>query len=116
MQFLTILLTFLTVQNALAFETLTCNVIVVAEDEYIEKELKVMKVTKGHGAPELSVEGKTNQVTAMADGKWLGLKWLKNGKLVAESVNLIRNESDQPRVLIMYNPNNTDEQVSIGCH
>lgn len=95
--------------------TISCTVIVITEAETFEKKFKANVVSQGHNVPEVVVEGKHTTVTAMADGKWLGLSWSINGELVAESINLIRDAIEQPRVLIQYNPKNVAEQISLDC-
>jgi hypothetical protein len=98
--------------NAMAID---CNVIVYTQEEVIEKSFKAPMVSEGHDVPEFTFKSTINEVTAMADGKWLGITWSKNNEIIAESINLIRDMIDQPRVLIIYNPKNREEQVSLDC-
>ncbi len=112
MKALITILTILISQSALA---ITCNALIVTDSEFVEKSYEAPDSSKGHDVPEIIVKGEQNELTVMADGKWLGMSWRQNGELIAESVNLIRVEITQPRVLIMYNPKNTNEQVSLDC-
>lgn len=94
---------------------LDCQVQIITDQEYVINDLVVPLEGPGHGAPEVEVMGEFNQVTAMADGQWLGLRWEQSGVLVAESLNVLRDVVTQPRTMIVYNPKNTEEQVSISC-
>lgn len=94
---------------------LQCQVIVVTEEEHIEENFVAPATSQGHNVPEMTVTGQRHEVTAMADGKWLGLSWRKDGELLAESISLIRDVTSQPRVLLIYNPVNVDEQISLDC-
>ena len=88
---------------------------VITAEEFLEQKFEAPNGSQGHGGPEQNVKGKVNEVITMADGKWLGISWWKNGELIAESINLIRDVIAQPRVLIVYNPKNVEEQVSLDC-
>lgn len=101
--------------TSLSVQALECNVIIVTDQEVVEGSFEAPIKSQGHNVPEQTVEGKINKVSAMADGKWLGISWSQNEELIAESINLIRDSISQPRVLIVYNPKNVDEQVSIDC-
>ena len=92
-----------------------CNVIVYTDSETLEKSFNAPKYSEGHKVPEMSLSGKANEVIVMADAKWLGISWHQSGQLIAESVTLIRDIVSMPRALIIYNPKNTDEQVSLDC-
>ncbi len=102
--------------TALNSQALNCEVLVITDKEFIEETFIAPVESQGHDVPEMTVTGTNHEVTAMADGKWLGLSWRSNSVLVAESISLIRDVTTQPRVLIMYNPQNTEEQVSINCN
>lgn len=96
-------------------KTLSCTIIVVTGAETFEKKFSTSPYSQGHSVPEFVAEGKRSKITAMADGKWLGLSWFLDDELIAESISLIRDTIKQPRVLILYNPQNQDEQVSLDC-
>ncbi len=112
MKTLLVLFSFLMSVSAFGLE---CEVLVITGEEFLEQKFEAPMASQGHGGPEQTVKGEVNEVTTMADGKWLGISWRKNGELIAESINLIRDMISQPRVLIVYNPKNVDEQVSINC-
>lgn len=107
-----VLITLLTSQSVFA---INCTAMVLTATEELEKRLNVPFVNDGHGGSEFMIQGQENRVLIMADGKWLGIRWEQNGEAIGESVTLLRDAVTQPRVLIMYNPNNLDEQVSISC-
>jgi hypothetical protein len=96
-------------------QALSCQLLVITEQEFIEENFVASSTSQGHDVPEMTVKGAAHEVTAMADGKWLGLNWRKHGEMLAESISLLRDVTGQPRVLLVYNPQNTEEQISINC-
>ena len=96
-------------------QAIDCEVLIITDQEFVEGTLEAPSASQGHNVPEKVIKGESNEVVAMADGKWLGISWKQKGELIAESINLLRDLADQPRVLIVYNPKNTHEQVSISC-
>ncbi len=100
---------------SLQSQAIQCEVIFITQEVTTSETFPVSSSSQGHDVPEMTFTAQNHEVTAMADGKWLGLSWRKDTVLVAESISLIRDVTTQPRVLIMYNPANVDEQVSINC-
>ncbi len=94
---------------------LDCQILVITDQETLEKNVVAPQEGPGHGAPEFTVAGQWNQVTAMADGQWLGIQWKQNDQVIAETLTVLRDPSDQPRTLLVYNPNNLEEQASVSC-
>jgi len=68
----------------------------------------------GDGFVFKSSDGKT-EVTAAADGHFMNLRWSKNSKLIAMTVTAMGGMASEGRAVILYNPNNTDEQANFGC-
>ncbi len=107
-----IIISLLMSMQALALD---CQILVITDQETLEKNVVAPKEGPGHGAPEFTVTGQYNEVTAMADGQWLGIQWKQNDQIIAETLTVLRDPADQPRTLLVYNPNNVEEQTSISC-
>lgn len=112
MKYLFLLLALLVSSKALA---LNCEILVITDKEFLEKTITAPMEAVGHGAPEYHLKGESNEVTVMADGQWLGIRWSQNGEVIAETLNVLKTPVNQPRTLLVYNPKNTDEQASISC-
>lgn len=112
MKFILIITTLLLSQAALALE---CHITVVTDKETLENTFTALEQSAGHGAAGPAINGQFNRVEVKADGMWLGINWTQDGELVAESISVIGSSSEKARVLIVYNPKNNNEQVSLDC-
>lgn len=88
------------------------------DDTYFEFDFLVdlnKQAAGSHGGPERTFTYKNNEVIAIANDRWLGLAWWRDGKKIAEAVNLQTDSNLASRVLIALNPSNDEERVSITC-
>jgi hypothetical protein len=68
-----------------------------------------------HGGDERVFNYEKDEVVVIANDRWLGLAWWRGGRKLGETVNLQTDLSTQSRVLILMNPENDNERVSITC-
>lgn len=68
-----------------------------------------------HGGEEKTFEYKNNKVVAVANDRWLGLAWWVGDKKIGETVTLSTSLDSKSRVLVLINPENEYERVSITC-
>ena len=98
---------------------LSCRVGVIHsdfKDGYAEATFLMDVVARtGHGGESKAFAFQNHHVEVLADGKWLGISWWRNEKLVAESVTVVSVLAEQSRVLIAYNPENQEQQVALDC-
>jgi hypothetical protein len=95
-----------------------CKVIVVGsgDDDLLQQNFFTMQnSTSAHGALQRTYENKVHKVIVMADGRWMGFMWYKNGKLVAQSVFCQSEQVVEARALILYNPEDPNDQASLDC-
>lgn len=94
----------------------TARIVVPGEKIYSEFSFAVGKNGGPHGGQSFEfVEGK-HKFDVQADGKWLIMLWKIEQKVVAQSLFLVGpNDTIESRVGIMFNPENTDDQVSVSC-
>ena len=95
-----------------------CQVIIATDVAADQDEWKFDVRVQGesHGGNGRSFAAGANAVDATADGHWLTLSWSKAGKLVAQGVFCMApTDFAENRVAILYNPDGSGEQVSIGC-
>ena len=79
-------------------------------------EMEINDKTRGsHGGQERTFKFKNHEVVAVANDKWLGLAWWKSGRKIGESVTLSTATNAQSRVVLLMNPKNEYERVSITC-
>lgn len=79
-------------------------------------EIEINDGSRGtHGGPERSFKFKNHEVVVVANDRWLGLAWWVNGKKIGESVTLSTATNAQSRVVLLMNPKNEYERVSITC-
>lgn len=110
------LIFFLTILSAnIHAQALQCDIYIATDDGYSEESFYAPSTSSGHNVPEMTVSLMDHKITAMADGKWLGLNWTKGEEVIAESISLLRDVTAVPRVLMIYNPKNFNEVVSLTC-
>lgn len=66
------------------------------------------------GAPVIFNVG-AYEIQILADAKWRGISWWKNGELISETVMATGSLLPKDIVLITYNPKNQNEQISLNC-
>lgn len=96
-----------------------CEVIIAANDVPLKAGFfrfsAVEKAGTHGGSSRLFKEG-AHEVEVVADAQWLGIRWSRNGKKIAESVFVIANmDRTLSRVAILYDPSDNGDQVSLGC-
>ena len=69
-----------------------------------------MSQTFGEG-----LNGGTDVVTVQASNNWMAMNWEQNGKVIANGLAAVSAPSKDYRVMILRNPNNLEEQVSLDC-
>jgi hypothetical protein len=99
--------------------TYSCQVILIATDlpqGSLTFKYTVSPTNVGsHGGQEFPFAAGTHKISAISNDRWLGITWTKAGVLVASSV-FARSEVNQGSMaLIIYNPQNPEEQVSLDC-
>ena len=67
------------------------------------------------GGNTQSFKGGDYQVNVTADRKWMTLEWMKGTERIASGLFAWNDGSVVHRVVIMYNPKNTDDQVQFSC-
>lgn len=68
-----------------------------------------------HGGQPNSYTFGKHTVEALIDSKWRNLTWWIDGKLVAATVSAKSEVVAGYDTVILYNPANTDEEVSVAC-
>lgn len=68
-----------------------------------------------HGGSERTFVFENHEVVVVANDRWLGLAWWVDGEKVGESVTLSTATHVQSRVVLLMNPKNDYERVSITC-
>ena len=118
MKFLVLFLLIFTASSAQArsVSSIVCDAIVYTEFEVLEKEgVALPLAVMGHGGEPFEVKGEQNEVIFNADGRWLGVDWYQNGEPIAHALFLLSEIIETPRVMLVFNPKNLEEQVSLNC-
>ena len=93
--------------------TYDCYLQVFAED-YFEKSFRASG-SGNHGGEETTFNFGLNEVTLLADHQWLAVHWMINGELVGQTTTVVGNNGSDERVVMIYNPKNTDHYTSVSC-
>lgn len=95
-----------------------CQVIVFVDstEEHIQRKFMADHASGGHGGREYHFSNETQSVTVMASHNWMAVRWEQKKKLIAEGHFVISKSSDFDRVVLLKNPNNVNEQVTLDCH
>lgn len=117
---LSLLFGLISISNATEFVIVPnyeCRLIVAASEpsHSLEKNFMADYASGSHGGREHQFSNGIHEVTLQASNNWMALRWVKNGELVAEGLSAISKASDFDRVMILRNPKNSDEQVSLDC-
>jgi hypothetical protein len=97
---------------------LQCHVMVFATDltnGMAETEYAAPLSSGAHGGKDYAFKFQDHQVAVNSDGKWLNITWVHKGILVAMGTSVRSENVQNAAVMILYNPNNQDEQVSVNC-
>lgn len=96
-----------------------CNLVIVAEgapggtqDVNFERP---EVAPGGHGGEYLPFEFGPHIVLAQVDGKWRSIYWVKGETVIANIVTATAESLHSDQALIVINPNNDQEQVSLSC-
>lgn len=95
-----------------------CRLMLILEDnkhEEIDEKFLADYGSRGHGGMERIYENGRNKVIVQASNNWMAIQWEQSGKIVTAGHFVISKPSDFHRVVIMMNPKNTYEQVSLDC-
>lgn len=96
----------------------TCDVRVFAKDLPTGmSEDKFERPLQGgtHGGQAAHFEFGDHTVEVLVDSKWRNVSWWYKGKLVAASVSAKSDVVTGYDTFIVYNPNDTDEEVDVAC-
>jgi hypothetical protein len=96
------------------FDCRTYAVVGSPSDE-IEKEFKVNLKGESHGGDPFSFQSARQQVNVTADGTWLVVEWTVDGKVLAKGMVAQSSDLVGHRALVLYNPRDDGEQVSLSC-
>jgi len=94
-----------------------CQLIVVAKDrsKSFEEKFQADYFSGSHGGRPLTFEKGNQKVVLQASNNWLSLDWYRGGQLVAAGLTASSEPTTGSRALILMNPRNTDEQISLDC-
>lgn len=99
-------------------KTYSCTVLVIADDlkEVGEFHFTMDAVAdESHGGSPKVFSIEKHQITVLTTGRWMAISWSRSGELLSETVTARSDDNAGSQVLIVYNPKNTNEQVSLGC-
>lgn len=100
-------------------EIYECTAIIYSSSDKVSEEFKfaIGKSGGAHGGQAFEFSKDLHKLMVQVDGRWLGMRWDRDNKIVAQSVFLLGpNDSAEMRVGIMTDPNDTDNHVSLGCN
>ena len=96
-----------------------CQVIIVAKDVVdgsVTFKYQVTPQNNGsHGGIEYPFASGNHKVSVLSNGRWLGISWWRSDVLVAETVFARSEDNMGSEALIIYNPADQEEQVSVDC-
>gem|GEM_PF-1670539 len=95
-----------------------CEVIAIAGEakDVLDQKFKADYASGMHGGREYTFENSVQKVTLLASNNWMAVRWEKNGEVIAFGHYATSKPSDDYRVILMLNPKNEEEQVSLECH
>lgn len=99
-------------------ELYECRLLLVATGDVKNGEFSFVVARDGgaHGGQEFSFKEGGHEVSLIADGKWMGLRWMKGEKTIARSVFVVGAAGPvDHRVAILFDPEIEDNQVSLSC-
>ena len=100
---------------AISAQALDCQLLMIADGPVLEEDFTVDFVSQGHNPNQQVFESGDYMVTTTSDGKWMGIEWQKDEKIIASGLSVIQDSYSKSRVLMLFNPENPDHQVSLNC-
>lgn len=103
-----------------AVPTYDCEVIIVADD-LPNGSADFRYTTDGKAsATHLATasypfEVQEYKISAISNARWFGIVWSKNGTPIARAMNVRSDDMTKPQAMMVYNPTNDDEEVSLDC-
>lgn len=97
----------------------SCRVILVAKDisgGVAEKPFTTMADSGSHGGGGFEFAFEKHKVGILADAKWMAISWMRDGKNVSQATFSSSVANSGAQVLILANPADVDEQVSLDCN
>ncbi len=95
-----------------------CQLIVIAKDMLNGSEVfkyEAPAKSGSHGGQDYTFSKGHHKVTAITDARWMGINWEREGKSIVQVISVRADDNVNSQVLLAYNPQNTDEQVSLDC-
>jgi hypothetical protein len=95
-----------------------CKVIIVAKDlpnGSDVKEYVAPALTGSHGGSGFEFTFENHKVGILSDAKWMAISWMRDGKYLAKATFASSLENQGAQVLILGNPADDEEQVSLDC-
>lgn len=97
----------------------SCDVAVIAEGVDGGAQVQTIKrpllAPGGHGGEPVELTFGSHKVMILADGIWRSISWWRDGKLVAETVTANSEVVQGQQAIIVYNPENQDEEAYLSC-
>lgn len=94
-----------------------CQVILAAEseEESFEEHFLADYASGSHGGREYEFKRKGHVLTVLASNNWMAIHWEKEGETVAEGHFVVSEAAGFHRVILLINPKNRNQQVSLDC-
>ncbi len=71
---------------------------------------------EGHGGKISVFTAPPYEVQVLGNAQWMGISWFRKGEKIAEGVFVLGSDDRAAhRVAILYDPADSDRQVSLGC-
>jgi hypothetical protein len=96
-----------------------CKVILMARDlpnEYAEQAFVAPAMSGSHGGQGREFQFENHRIGILSDAKWMAISWEHNGKTVSRATFASSLENQGAQVLILSNPADDEEQVSLDCY
>lgn len=100
-------------------ETYDCNLDIFANDlpnQFGETHFKAIgPQVQVHGGPSYDFTFANYKVSVLANSRWRGISWWAGERLIAQTIHAQPNDSLVDEVLILSNPADTDQFISLEC-
>lgn len=99
-------------------ELYECRLLLVVPADVKNGEFSFVVARDGgaHGGQEFSFKEGGHEISLIADGKWMGLRWMKGEKTIARGLVVVGSGTPvDHRVAIFFDPDSEDNQVSLSC-
>lgn len=95
----------------------SCRVLIIASDldPLFEAHFETKVKNGSHGGDGPTFQAGPYSVKVTADGRWMTVHWLKDGKGIAAGLFVYSGELASSRAFILYNPENMYDRVSLDC-